>query len=147
MLSLILGSLAFVIVRSRSDIADITRTEDTDQSLPDSDAEIARETTEAGVYQDYSDEALSSATGKILLFFHAPWCPQCRELESDIKQDGVPADTTILKVDYDTSQKLRQKYGVTIQTTIVEVTASGELVKKFVAYDDPSVESLVANFL
>ncbi len=101
----------------------------------------------AGTYVDYSSTAIADASGTKLLFFHAPWCPQCRELEADIKANGVPADVTIIKVDYDSEQSLRQKYGVTLQTTIVKVDSDGNLVEKFVAYDDPSVDAIKENLL
>jgi hypothetical protein len=68
-------------------------------------------------------------------------------LDADIKQKGVPEGVAIIKVDYDTSQKLRQKYGVTLQTTIVRVDDNGELVKKYVAYDEPSLSAVAKNLL
>lgn len=99
----------------------------------------------AGVYTDYSNTALANASGTTLLFFHASWCPQCRALESDIKKSGVPENTTILKVDYDSNQQLRQKYGVTIQTTVVKVDNQGNSLGKYVAYDNPSLQSVLDN--
>lgn len=95
-------------------------------------------TTAAGVYRDYSPEALAAAEGRVLLFFHAPWCPQCRSIEADVATQGVPDGVTILVVDYDTNQELRQKYGVTLQTSFVEVDTSGEALQPvYVAYSDP----------
>ncbi len=64
-----------------------------------------------GVYADYTDGAVANADGRVLLFFHAPWCPQCRSVEADILADGVPAGVTILKVDFDSRTDLRQQYG------------------------------------
>jgi thiol-disulfide isomerase/thioredoxin len=96
----------------------------------------------SGSYVDYRDGIIAETKGTKILFFHAPWCPQCRALESDIKQAGVPQGVTIIKVDYDSSQKLRQQYGVTLQTTVVRVDDAGSLVKKFVAYDDPSLAAI-----
>ena len=107
----------------------------------------AQPNNSAGSYVDYSDNVIASTSGTKLLFFHAPWCPQCRALEADIKSQGVPAGVTIIKVDYDTMQELRQKYGVTIQTTIVKVDDSGNLVDKYVAYDYPNLQSVVDNLL
>ncbi len=103
--------------------------------------------TSAGQYIDYSQDSISSTSGTKVLFFHAPWCPQCRTLDASIKSGAIPAGVTIIKVDYDTSQALRQKYGVTTQTTLVRVDDSGNIVKKYVAYDDPSLEALVQNAL
>jgi thiol-disulfide isomerase/thioredoxin len=96
-----------------------------------------------GSYIDYSDTAIAEAKGTILLFFHATWCPQCRSLDSDIVASGVPDGVTIIKVDYDSHQDLRQKYGVTMQTTFVEVDSAGEPLSTFVAYSDPRLQSVV----
>ena len=99
-----------------------------------------------GTYVDYSDTALAEAKGTKLLFFHAPWCPQCRELDASIRASALPDNLTILKVDYDTNQALRQKYGVTLQTTIVQVDTAGEKVKSFVAYDSPTFAAVKSAF-
>lgn len=106
-----------------------------------------RTNASAGSYVDYSDDVIAKTTGTKLLFFHASWCPQCRALEADISQNGVPANTTIIKVDYDTSQSLRQKHGVTLQTTVVKIDDQGNTVEKFVAYDDPTVAAIKENLL
>ena len=100
-----------------------------------------------GSYVAYSDEAAAKAKGTKLLFFHAPWCPQCRALEADINKNGAPDGTTIFKVDYDSAQELRQKYGVTLQTTVVLIDDEGKLVKKFVANDDPTLAAVTGNLL
>lgn len=96
--------------------------------------------TSAGAYVEYSDTAIANAEGRTILFFHAPWCPQCRSLESDILAVGVPAGVTIIKVDYDSHQDLRQKYGVTQQTTLVEVDAAGNGLQNYLAYGDPRLQ-------
>lgn len=101
----------------------------------------------AGAYVDYSNGVIASTSGTKLLFFHAPWCPQCRALEEDIKQKGVPAGVTIIKVDYDSNQGLRQQYGVTLQTTVVKVGDDGKLLEKFVAYNDPSLSAVSTRLL
>lgn len=100
-----------------------------------------------GSYVDYSRSAIADNVGTKLLFFHAPWCPQCRALDADIKSKSVPSGVVIIKVDYDTNQSLRQKYGVTLQTTIVRVDDQGNAVSKFVAYDDPSLSAIEKNLL
>ncbi len=100
-----------------------------------------------GEYIDYKSGIIDETNGTKILFFHAPWCPQCRDLESDIKSSGIPDGVTIIKVDYDTNQALRQKYGVTLQTTVVLVDDEGKAIKKFVAYDDPSLSAVKKNLL
>ncbi|MES2971894.1 MAG: thioredoxin family protein [Patescibacteria group bacterium] len=98
-------------------------------------------------YIDYSDNAIASNPGKKVLFFHAKWCPQCRSIESDILAGPLPESWTIIKVDYDNSQSLRQKYGVTLQTTFVKVDGQGEQLSKFVAYEEPNLAAIKQNFL
>jgi thiol-disulfide isomerase/thioredoxin len=100
-----------------------------------------------GVYVDYSENAIADADGTILLFFHAPWCPQCRQLDADIKKNTIPDGVTIIKVDYDSNQDLRKKYGVTLQTSIVRVDENGEFISKYVAYNEPTLNSVITNML
>ncbi len=87
----------------------------------------------AGTFQPYSADKLALADdGTVVLFFHANWCPSCRGLENDINASlsDIPADTHILKLDYDTQTELKRKYGVVRQHTLVVVDASGNEVKK-----------------
>ncbi len=89
----------------------------------------------AGSYEAYSPEkiALASANGDVVLFFRAMWCPSCRALDADLNANlkNIPANLTILHVDYDNSTDLKRKYGVTIQHTIVQVDKDGTLIKKW----------------
>lgn len=98
----------------------------------------------AGAYVDFSDGAIEATEGPKALFFHAGWCPQCRSLDEDLRTRGAPDGLTVFKVDYDTRTDLRQKYGVTLQTTVVFVDDAGELIASSVLYDDPSVTALTA---
>lgn len=87
-----------------------------------------------GSIQDYSPDKVALAQkGKVLLFFHASWCPVCRGLDAEAaaNADIVPDGITVLKVDFDTATALRQKYGVTVQHTFVQVDASGDALTKF----------------
>ena len=116
----------------------------TSMAGPESSPDASGSAAAAGTYVEYSDAALAAAEGTPVLFFHAPWCPQCRALEEDIIASGVPEGVTILKVDYDSRQDLRQRHGVTLQTTLVAVDESGEATSVFVAYDDPTLESALS---
>lgn len=91
--------------------------------------------SDKGSYVAYSPEKISWAKdgGKVVLFFHASWCPTCKALDSDLKAhlSDIPAGVTILDVDYDKSTELKQKYGVTTQHTLVQVDASGNLIAKW----------------
>ncbi|MAP64727.1 MAG: thiol reductase thioredoxin [Microbacterium sp.] len=88
--------------------------DDTDaEAQADEDAAAQSEDgASPGAYVEYSENALAAAEGTRVLFFHATWCLQCRALDEDIVAEGVPDGVTVLKVDYDTHQDLRQKYDV-----------------------------------
>lgn len=98
----------------------------------------------AGVYLDYEDGAIEATPGTKVLFFHATWCPQCRMLDEQLRNEGAPDGVTVFKVDYDDRVDLRQQYGVTLQTTVVYVGDDGEKLSSAVLYDEPSIESLLA---
>lgn len=114
----------------------------------DTPAPAPPETTkEPGKYIKYTEAAYNESTaGRRVLFFHAPWCPQCRQLDKEITAAALPNAVTIFKVDYDTSIPMRAKYGVTLQTTFVEVNESGEKIKGYVAYDEPTYANLSKQF-
>ena len=89
----------------------------------------------SSAYGDYSPEAVSSASDgeRVVLFFHAQWCATCKLLSDDISAnvDQIPQDVRILVVDFDSQTALKQKYGVTQQHTLVQVTRDGDLVAKW----------------
>jgi hypothetical protein len=97
-----------------------------------------------GVYVDYSDTAIADAQGRVVLFFHAPWCGQCVQLESDILAEGVPDGVTVIKVDWDTHQDLEQQYGVPMRTTFVELADDGSVLQLHVAYEQPRFANVIA---
>jgi thiol-disulfide isomerase/thioredoxin len=143
---LVIGGVGFLML-TRKDSPQTTQTNMQTQQQNTSSAPSAPSSQTSGRYVDYSSDVIASTKGTKILFFHAPWCPQCRALEADIKSSGVPAGVTIIKVDYDSNQALRQKYGVTIQTSLVKVDDQGQLVKKYVAYNEPSVKAVKENLL
>jgi thiol-disulfide isomerase/thioredoxin len=100
-----------------------------------------------GAYVGYTEDIVEKTKGTKILFFHAPWCPQCRSLENSIETTDIPDGVTIIKVDYDTNQKLRERYGVTLQTTLVKVDDNGELIEKYVAYNDPTYASIKTHLI
>lgn len=109
---------------------------------------LPSESLPKGRYENYSKEAFEiEKTTQRLLFFHASWCPQCRELDASIKAASLPAEVIIFKVDYDSSQDLRKKYGATLQTTVVKVDRDGNKLQSFVAYGEPSFASVQRELL
>ncbi len=101
----------------------------------------------SGSYKDYSENAVSSeqqAGNKVVLFFHAPWCPFCRAADAAFKAnpEKIPANVTVLKTDYDSNTELKTKYGVTTQHTFVQIDNSGNQVTKWVSGD---IDTLIKN--
>jgi thioredoxin 1 len=98
-----------------------------------------------GTYETYAPGKLTQVqTGDVILFFHASWCSSCRSLSADIEKNlsAIPSEVRILKVDYDTESELKKKYSVTNQHTLVQVDATGSMVKKWSG--SPTLMSLVA---
>jgi len=100
-----------------------------------------------GRYVDYSAGLVGDNSYDLtILFFYAPWCPECRSFDQAINADNIPQNTQILKVDYDTSQDLRQQYGITIQSSFVRVDHSGNKQSLWIGYGkDKSLNSIVEN--
>lgn len=100
-----------------------------------------------GRYTDYSAAAVADECyTDTILFFHAPWCPECRGFEEAIKSGEVPDGAQILKVDYDSATDLRKQHEVTIQSTFVRVDPAGERVKLWSGYGkDKSVDAILEN--
>lgn len=93
----------------------------------------APQVTQNQPYTTYSPELVSQYANqgkKVVLFFHAAWCPTCKAAEKDITEriNEIPNDIVILKVDYDTSSELKKKYNITYQHTFVQVDANGNAI-------------------
>lgn len=76
---------------------------------------------------DYTASMTTYADTKVVYFFHASWCPDCKAADTALTSNpgAIPSKVTIVKVDYDTQTALKQKYGVTMQHTYVLVDSSG----------------------
>ncbi|MGL5864442.1 MAG: thioredoxin family protein [Dermatophilaceae bacterium] len=102
-------------------------------SATSSSAGGAAATTTAGAYltkAEYEGQMAAREGTKVVLFFHAPWCPNCKATEKSIDADGVPDGLTVVKVDFDSETDLRKEYGITQQHTFVQVDSEGtELAK------------------
>lgn len=90
------------------------------------------------MYAPYNTEVEKTFQGKkpYALFFHATWCPACRQADDEIKANlaNLPASTAIFQVDYDSNMELRKKYGVTSQHTVVFIDANGEVKNKVMGF-------------
>ncbi len=85
-------------------------------------------------YLELNTENLEIYLGKrkIALFFHADWCPSCRTANTEIAENikTFPNDTVVLKANFDTETKLREKFGITQQHSVVIINKKNEVVQK-----------------
>jgi thiol-disulfide isomerase/thioredoxin len=90
----------------------------------------------AGAYislADYESNKGAYSNSDIVLFFNAAWCSTCKEARENLEADpaAIPAGLTIVTVDFDDSDELKRKYGVTVQHTFVQVDAEGNEITKW----------------
>jgi thiol-disulfide isomerase/thioredoxin len=134
---LLIASIVYAVVAGNNNDANLNEqtvsnnTETINDSLTSEGntvEEASSEATSGLGYVEYSEQALAdAANSKRLVFFHAPWCSTCNFFEGQIEEKGVPADVTILKVDFDNDTDTKKKYGVTVQSTFVLLNDNGEV--------------------
>ncbi|MFY9227911.1 MAG: thioredoxin family protein [Candidatus Microsaccharimonas sp.] len=146
LLVLISAAVAYILITPNKGTVAEEMTKETSTSSEET-TPPAQTNTQPGVYTDYSEEAIATTKGTKLLFFHASWCPQCRQIEASIKADGIPTGVTVFKIDYDSNQKLRERYGVTLQTTFVKIDDAGNKIASYVAYEEPQFSSVERELL
>ena len=150
----LVGSAVIYVLNSPSTIAPAVNkstnsSTESQSSISTDEPQASDDSTQkiSGKYINYSAEEVAATSSTKILFFHAPWCPQCVALEKDIMASTIPDGVTIFEVDYDSNQALRQKYGVTLQTTLVTINDDGSLIKKYVAYSKPTFKNVKDNLL
>lgn len=96
-------------------------------------SDTPRAIAEGGLYLPYTPTALAQASGNIVLFFYASWSPAGIATNNDIteKKDTISKDLTILRVNFDDADDMKEQYGIKEQQTFVQVTNTGELIKKW----------------
>lgn len=81
-------------------------------------------------YLAFSDGVIGNGQTSVL-FFHASWCPSCRQGDKDLASiyGKGTAKISTYKVDYDSETALKQQYGVTYQHTFVLIDGKGNAIK------------------
>ncbi len=99
------------------------------------------------VYATFSDGVIGNGQSSIL-FFHAAWCPYCRThdatLQSWYNSEGS-IDISTYKIDYDSADELKARYGVVQQDTFVVIDGQGNLVKLVSFPSEADLKALIAS--
>ena len=75
---------------------------------------------------------MMAADKPTVLFFYATWCPTCQEAKKALQARAEELDgINLYIVDYDNSDDLQKKYGVTYQHTFVQIDEQGMAVQKW----------------
>ncbi len=88
------------------------------------------------VFDQTQYDAALKANSKILLHFHADWCPTCVKQEKVLKGlsgDSLLKGVTLFKVDYDNADALKKTYKINSQSTLVALNGgieSGRIISK-----------------
>jgi thiol-disulfide isomerase/thioredoxin len=84
-------------------------------------------------YASYVAAPEQYTNSRVVFFFNASWCSTCKVARDNFEStlDEIPADMTIVVVDFDNSNELRKKYGVTYQHTFVHIDSKGDAIKKW----------------
>jgi thiol-disulfide isomerase/thioredoxin len=111
------------------------------------DSVSMQRSSSVGAYEDYSSETVAAAQAagkKVVLFFHAQWCPYCRAADAAFRAhpENILDGYVVLKTDYDSEAVLKKKYGVTYQHTFVQIDTDGNLVSTWISGD---IDALAQN--
>jgi thiol-disulfide isomerase/thioredoxin len=84
-------------------------------------------------YESYESTSDLYENSEVILFFNASWCSTCKVARDNFEAslDQIPADLAIVVVDFDNSDDLRKRYGVTLQHTFVQIDSNGDALKKW----------------
>lgn len=85
---------------------------------------LAREPYNAAQFQKYQDEGK-----RILLHFHAPWCPTCKRQEETLTQmerESKLGGIAWMVVDFDKEEDLKRRLKINSQSTLVAFTGAQE---------------------
>ncbi len=107
-----------------------------------SQAAQAPKTQVAATYGVYTEGVVGNGQTSVL-FFHAKWCPDCKNHDAELAKTYGAGKATLptYRVDYDTATALKQQYQVVVQDTFVVIDGTGKALKTIMR---PSNEQLLA---
>ncbi|MBN2736377.1 MAG: thioredoxin family protein [Spirochaetales bacterium] len=112
-----------------SDVMMKDESDDTMMMLPDEDGFFSTQELQPRVipFTNETDAQALAKNGAVVYFFGATWCPNCKNFYTDLIKNykKIPEKVTLIFVNYDTQNKLKQKYGVVTQHSFVQINADG----------------------
>lgn len=99
---------------------------------------------ESAMYRTFTPAVLTDGEPKVL-FFHAAWCPVCRDADEKLMTwfDDAAPTIDVYKLNYDNETALKSKYGVTYQHTFVLVDGEGNEVQVIQGPSDAALKALI----
>ena len=97
-------------------------------------------------YDQAAFDAAQKAGKPILVWVHAPWCPVCREQAKTIARvtaDPAYRNMQVFRIDYDTQKPLWQKFGATMQSTVIGFHGKRETGRIAHETDDAKVSAII----
>lgn len=128
-------SMVYIVIQSPRLQTQVWKPAEMEEDLKNTESTVIQEN-----YIEYGPLAISQNKGrKIVLFFHATWCPTCKAADKAFKSnlDKIPENVTVIKVNYndpdtdDAEKNLAVKYGITYQHTFVQIDDSGKEITKW----------------
>ena len=87
---------------------------------------LAKSTGLKVIFTDMAAAQALAATGPVVLFFAADWCPFCQADLKDINANGsLLKDIAVVVLDYDKEKAVKRQFGVTVQDTFVQIDGKG----------------------
>ena len=94
--------------------------EEMNNETMNNDQEEKEENKDGGSYSLYQEGVIGQGE-KIVLFFHATWCPYCIENDARLTKfySAAQVPLSTYRVDFDTANELKTRFGVTQQDTFI----------------------------
>lgn len=95
-------------------------------------------------------DAAQKANRPILVWVHAPWRPVCRQQAKTIARvTAKPAfrDMQVFRIDYDKQKSLWQRFGATMQSTVIGFHGKRETERIAHETDDAKVSAIIRGAL
>ena len=89
-------------------------------------------TVTPGAYEVFAESKINNKE-RVVLFFNDYASENALALQASLEAGAktIPENTLILDVNYDTETALKEKYGVTVPDTLVQVDKDGNLMKRW----------------